>query len=374
MARLGLGDGWSCKFANDFDALKSATYRANFPDAETHFHEGDVWALDAGKLPGAVDLAWASSPCQDFSLAGNRAGLKGGRSSAFFGFWNLIKALGKEGRAPRSIVIENVVGLLTSHAGDDFTALCRALADEGYRFGAVEIDAARFVPQSRQRVFVIATLASVSPELEQVEPIAPLHSGRVELAYERLPSDLKKLWVWWRLPFPPMHNRTIETCLENDADVPWFEQAKVDHIDGLFNDRHRDKLIAVRKRPGRTVGTLFRRMRREDGKKMQRAELRFDGFAGCLRTPGGGSSKQFLVIVEGGRTQMRELTGRESARLMGLDDEYNLPKSKNGALRVCGDGVVVNVVAWLRIELLDRLAHAARESSNEQKEGRWAGS
>ena len=85
MARLGLGDGWTCAFANDFDPVKAAAYRANFSDAAEHFHEGDVFALNAGQLPTA-DLAWASSPCQDFSLAGARKGLDGGRSSAFFGF------------------------------------------------------------------------------------------------------------------------------------------------------------------------------------------------------------------------------------------------------------------------------------------------
>jgi DNA (cytosine-5)-methyltransferase 1 len=65
-----------------------------------HFHEGDVFALSAGDLPGRADLAWASSPCQDFSLAGARAGLAGGRSSAFFGFWRLIEALGAEAAHP----------------------------------------------------------------------------------------------------------------------------------------------------------------------------------------------------------------------------------------------------------------------------------
>ena len=89
MARIGLGEGWACAFANDFDPVKAATWRANFGEAN-HFREGDVWALDARDLPGRADLAWASSPCQDFSLAGGRAGLKGGRSSAFFGFWRLI--------------------------------------------------------------------------------------------------------------------------------------------------------------------------------------------------------------------------------------------------------------------------------------------
>ncbi|HEX7947041.1 MAG TPA: DNA cytosine methyltransferase, partial [Phenylobacterium sp.] len=129
MARLGLGDAWTCAFANDFDPVKAATYRANFPDAAGHFHEGDVWALSADDLPGRADLAWASSPCQDFSLAGGRAGLAGGRSSAFFGFWRLMAALDDAGRAPRTIVIENVSGLLTSHGGADFAALGAALAE-----------------------------------------------------------------------------------------------------------------------------------------------------------------------------------------------------------------------------------------------------
>ena len=101
MARLGLGPGWSCLFANDFDPVKGAAYRANFPDADAHFSGEDVWKLSAPALPGPADLAWASSPCQDFSLAGGRAGLSGGRSSAFFGFWRLMEALDDAGRAPR---------------------------------------------------------------------------------------------------------------------------------------------------------------------------------------------------------------------------------------------------------------------------------
>ena len=141
MARIGLGDGWRCAFANDFDPVKAAAYRANFADAADHFHEGDVWKLSPTDLPGRADLAWASSPCQDFSLAGSRAGLTGERSSAFFGFWRLMEALDDDRRAPRLIVIENVTGLLTSNGGADFAALGAALGTRGYRFGALEIDA-----------------------------------------------------------------------------------------------------------------------------------------------------------------------------------------------------------------------------------------
>ena len=105
MARLGLGAAWRCLLANDFDPVKARAYAANFPDAAGHLAQGDIWSLSTADLPGQADLAWASSPCQDFSLAGGRAGLNGGRSSAFFGFWRLMQGLDKEGRAPRLIVI-----------------------------------------------------------------------------------------------------------------------------------------------------------------------------------------------------------------------------------------------------------------------------
>src|SRR5579864_7099289 len=156
MARLGLGDAWACRFANDFDSMKAAAYRENF--GGDHSHQGDVWDLAPHDLPGRADLAWASSPCQDLSLAGARAGLTGGRSSAFFGFWWLMEALAGQDRSPRVIVIENVAGLFNSHGGRDFEAVCSVLAGAGYRFGALEIDAAAFLPQSRNRCVIIATL------------------------------------------------------------------------------------------------------------------------------------------------------------------------------------------------------------------------
>ena len=78
-----------------------------------------------------ASLAWASFPCQDLSLAGERRGLNAPRSGAFWGFWNIIEKLGP--RAPRTLAIENVAGLLSSHGGRDFAMLVTQLADAGYR-------------------------------------------------------------------------------------------------------------------------------------------------------------------------------------------------------------------------------------------------
>jgi hypothetical protein len=73
MARAGLGDGWKCLFANDFDYKKGETYRKNWGDKE--LRTLDVGKLRTSDLPGSADLAWASFPCQDLSLAGG-AGIR----------------------------------------------------------------------------------------------------------------------------------------------------------------------------------------------------------------------------------------------------------------------------------------------------------
>ena len=353
MARLGLGEGWACAFANDFDPVKAATYRANFADAgrqngEGHFHEGDVWKIAPADLPGQADLAWASSPCQDFSLAGARAGLSGGRSSAFFGFWKLMQALSAEGRGPTSVVIENVVGLLTSHGGADFTALCQALADQGYRFGALEIDAARFTPQSRPRVFVVATRAPING----LSGESVFHSRAVRQAHERLPPALREAWVWWGLAAPPTRNSDLSALLDPDATARWHDAARTEALLDLMAPAHRAAVDQKVADGGRAVGAVFRRMRGQD----QRAEVRFDGLAGCLRTPRGGSSRQTLLVIENGQVRSRLLSPREGARLMGLPEGYSLPASQTAGLHVIGDGVAVPVVRWLGERLLAPLA------------------
>ena len=358
MARLGLGEGWACGFANDFDPVKAATYRANFADAGEHFRQGDVWALAAGNLPGQADLAWASSPCQDFSLAGARAGLAGGRSSAFFGFWRLIEGLAAEGRAPRTIVIENVSGLLSSDRGGDFAALGEALVAQGYVFGALEIDAAEFLPQSRPRVFVIATLAAPPAALVGE---SPYHTRAVKAAAARLPQSLADRWIWWRATAPAPRNTDLAALLEPDDAVVWHAAERSRAWLDLMAPLHRARLEAVRERGERAVGAVYRRMRLEAGRKVQRAEVRFDGLAGCLRTPRGGSSRQVIVVLEAGRVRTRLLSSREGARLMGLPETYALPRTATAALHVAGDGVAVPVVRWLAQGILEPLARARRQ-------------
>jgi DNA (cytosine-5)-methyltransferase 1 len=104
MARAGLGTSWTCVFANDLDSKKAASYEANWGSAELRID--DVGKLAPAHLPGVAVLAWASFPCQDLSLAGVGAGLKGGRSGTFWPFWKLMTGLAVDERAPRLIVPE----------------------------------------------------------------------------------------------------------------------------------------------------------------------------------------------------------------------------------------------------------------------------
>src|SRR5690606_20405491 len=136
MVRAGLGAGWTCRFANDFDAAKALSSRANWGTGGELF-AGDVATVDAAALPGHADLMWGSFPCQDLSLAGAGKGLAGHRSGAFHAFWRVVQGLAADGRAPAMVAIENVCGALTSNGGRDFAVLMQTFAEGGYRPGAL---------------------------------------------------------------------------------------------------------------------------------------------------------------------------------------------------------------------------------------------
>jgi DNA (cytosine-5)-methyltransferase 1 len=347
LARLGLS-GWRTVFANDLDLAKAAAYRANF--GADNLAVGDIWNLSPADLPpGRADLAWASSPCQDLSLAGARQGLSAARSGAFWGFWRLIEALDAERRAPRLIVIENVTGLLSSNGGEDFRALTEVLAGRGWTFGALEMDAALWLPQSRPRLFIVATR---EPTAGLAGPSVPFHSRALIEAEAGLSDRARAAWRWWSLAAPRPRSTDLAALLEADAGVDWLEATRTDDLLNQMAPLHRRRIDAAVAAGERRVGTAFRRVRRESGVKVQRVEVRFDGLAGCLRTPAGGSSRQYVLVVEAGRVRARFLTPREAMRLMGVGDDYRLPASRTAGLKLAGDGVAVPVVRALSEGLL----------------------
>ena len=363
MARAGLGAGWSCLFANDFDPAKGVAYVANW--GRESLRIGDIHKLDAGDLPGCADLAWASFPCQDLSLAGAKAGLSGARSGAFWAYRNLIAKLVDEGRAPAILALENVVGALTSQGGRDFGVLCEALHALGYRVGAMVIDAALFTPQSRPRLFVVAVRGDLRlpRELTGRAPDPALAPPALLRARAMLSADVLNDWVWWAPPAPAARNTELTDVIEHDpADVVWHTLEQTQRLLDLMSPANLAKMHAAQAKGVMQVGAIYRRTRADGaGGKAQRAEVRFDGLAGCLRTPGGGSSRQLLIFVEGASIRSRLLCGREAARLMGLADDYHLPKRYTEAYHLLGDGVAPPVVRHLAQHIFEPLLQATTQ-------------
>ncbi|MDR4308267.1 DNA cytosine methyltransferase [Chelatococcus sambhunathii] len=372
MARAGLGDAWSCEFANDFDRKKSLTYQLNW-GAPGVIRCRDIRSLDLSDLPGHPDLVWGSFPCQDLSLAGGGAGLRGERSGTFYPFWDLMSGLSREGRAPKIIALENVCGTLTSHKGADFNVICDTFNRGGYNYGAVVIDASLFVPQSRPRLFVIGVHSSISiaSSLLAPGPNSQFHTRGLQNAVARLEKAGRSNWVWWNLPTPPLRSTSFSDVIEpNPVGVEWHTPAETQNLLEKMSPVNVAKVEAA-KRAGRLmVGSVYKRTRGSNASKAVRAEVRFDDVAGCLRTPAGGSSRQLLLIVDGPSVRSRLISARETARLMGLPEHYKLPKGYNEAYHLTGDGVAVPVVSFLARHLFEPVLGIC---SSEHDNGRGIG-
>lgn len=364
MARAGLGTAWTCLFSNDIAVKKADAYKKNWGQHEILVK--DVGNVCTCELPANPDLAWASFPCQDLSLAGMGAGLRGDRSGTFWPFWKLIQKLQREGRGPKIIVLENVCGTLTSHGGADFRSLVRALRLGGYKCGAIVVDAALFLPQSRPRLFIIGVQDKVEIAWSTVrdQPDPRFHTQALLTAHDSLPEEDKSAWLWWNLPVPNRRHKVFVDLIEDG--VPWHTPEATRTLLAMMSPLNRAKVEKAKMLSGKSVGAVYKRTRPDEtGKKVQRAEVRFDDIAGCLRTPGGGSSRQSILVIENGKVRSRLLSPREAARLMGLPDDYILPEKYNDAYHLMGDGVAVPVVRHLAKHVLEPLLFAAEKSDQE---------
>lgn len=353
LMRMGLEkQGWTIRFANDIDTQKYEMYKDQFEDADQHFWLGDIHDLPIDAVP-TVTLVTASFPCNDLSLAGARTGLSGAQSSAFWGFVLVLTAMGD--RKPPIVLLENVTGFLTSHGGRDFKEALLALNHLGYEVDAFILDTARFVPQSRQRLFVVGHLESNFDSSHIQDSLRFYESDvRPKALADFIFNNPAIRWNIRELPAQPRTSTSLTAILEDfPEDAPeWWNQERAAYLLEQMSPRHReiaDRMIAD---PEWSFGTVFRRVR--NGKSM--AELRTDGIAGCLRTPRGGSGRQILFKAGRGKYFARLLTPRECARLMGADD-YKIVAPLNQALFGFGDAVCVPVIAWIAEYYLNPLVN-----------------
>ena len=355
LMRMGLErHGWSVRFANDIDPLKHEMYEDNFGESDDIFILGDIHAI-SGDLVPSVTLATASFPCNDLSLAGSRSGLSGKQSSSFWGFVRILSEM-KE-RRPPIVLIENVVGFLTSNQGKDLAEALTAINELGYQVDAVILDAANFVPQSRQRLFIIGVLNyGIDTHSLSIYENARFYESNVRpkaLAdYVLLNPQIK--WRMRKLPDQPARKSGLEEVVDplDDESKEWWSASRVDYLLNQMSTKHRTIVERMMSNSNYSYGTVFRRVR--NGKSM--AELRTDGLAGCLRTPRGGSGRQILLKAGDGQCFARLLNPRECARLMGAND-YEIEVPLNQALFGFGDAVCVPVIEWLADYYLNPLVN-----------------
>jgi DNA (cytosine-5)-methyltransferase 1 len=367
--------GWHAAYAGDIDPKKRRMFEGHYGPAP-HYHEGDVWAtaevLD--QIPGRPQLATASFPCTDMSLAGKRRGLAGEQSGALFGFLQVIEQLAD--RRPPLVLLENVPGFLTSHNGADFATAAHELATIGYWLDSFVIDARWFVPQSRPRMFIVgyhesnlgpplvcrdADAELLDPWRRLVERSAKMRPAKLVAAMESI--DLATGWAAIDCAPPKQRAYALADYLDSDDDQPWWDEKQVArHSEMIFDRHHRqmDALAAATDAP--LLFTGFRRIRAG----RQRLEVRFDGIAGCLRTPRGGSAKQIVLMRRGPELRMRWMTPREYARLQGAPD-YTLPDNAIQGYFGFGDAVCVPAIEWIDRNMLTPVLDAIKATATTRR-------
>lgn len=351
LVKMGLEPcGWRVVFANDISEKKHEIYKAFFPDAERHYEIGDVFDLNPANIPATM-LATCSFPCVDLSLAGNMYGIDGKHSSAFWGF---VKALTVQGTAaPPIILVENVPGWLYSNKGADFRFTVQALNKLGYACDVFVLDALRFTPQSRQRVFLIGTKLPV-PGINVNLILQRPYSLASDTLRKNLIANQDLKWFYTELPTPPpLRKSGLSEIIEQmgDNDSRWWKEDEVKRHFDMMSGTHQQMVKLLIDSNHISYRTFYRRRRVEQ----QRAEVRPDDVAGCLRTAVGGSGKQFLIKAGNGQLKMRTMTPREYARLQGVPDSYPITVNGVQALTGFGDAVCVPVITWIAQHALSPL-------------------
>lgn len=342
LMRLGLeAANVETVWANDIEPDKRDIYIANFGDDE--FVLGDIRDIGGDSLPD-IDIATASFPCTDLSLAGNRKGLgataaprdEDGGSSMFWEFARVLEEM--EDRRPSVVLLENVLGFASSHGGRDLRGAVTELNRLGYSCDLMAIDARHFVPQSRPRMFIVG-LADPDPE-DQLTDLP----GRPEWV-RRFALDMPGARVHARelppLPAGPSDLSEVVERFPPDADE-WWDDGRVERFVVSLSPIQSARLKALKRSEDLVWRTAYRRTR----DSVAVWEIRADEIAGCLRTARGGSSKQALVEAGRGEARVRWMTPREYARLMGAPS-FRLDARRNQALFGFGDAVCVPVIAWL---------------------------
>lgn len=309
--------GGRCVFASEWDRYAQKTYRANYGGA--HPVVGDITKVDAAWIP-EHDVLLAGFPCQPFSLAGvskkNSLGRAHGfacdtQGTLFFEIERIIAA-----RRPQAFLLENVKNLLSHDKGRTFRVITHTLEKQlGYRIFHQVIDANGFVPQHRQRIFIVGFREDVPFSWSDFR-----HPGKgtVTLANILHPEDGSE-----------------------PAEPPFTagERAGVSEKYVISNRLWAYLRDYRRKHAARGNGFGFSLVTPSDTSRTLSARYHKDGSEILIAR---GTS---ACGISDSPTNPRRLTPRECARLMGYPDSMQIPVSDTQAYRQLGNSVVVPLVS-----------------------------
>ena len=305
-------------YFSEIDKHAIANYKYNFPHAK---HIGDITTLHGGDFTD-IDIITFGSPCQDFSLAGRRAGLKGAKSSLIEYAIALITDI-----RPSVFIWENVKGAFSSNAGADFWAILQAFAHiGGYRLEWQLLNTSWLLPQNRERIYLIGHLAGRS--IPGVFPI-----GKNDKLLDR--KERKKGWRSGN--FKTSLARTITSRYSKMGSYDTYIVPKVaatltggGHSGGLHSD-----MTVIQLNPSKE----------SNGRQPYQQNRVFDerGISPALTR----HNSNYAI------SRMRRLTEIECERLQGFSDnwtqygDYNgtiKPIAKTQRYKLIGNAVTVDIV------------------------------
>jgi len=302
--------GGRCLFTCEWDRYSQQTYRANFPD-DDHEIAGDIRALGAAEIP-AHDVLLAGFPCQPFSIAGvskkNALNRPHGFACEAQGtlFYDVARII--RHHQPKAFVLENVKNLANHDKGQTFRVIHDVLANElGYQTQWKVIDAKSWVPQHRERIFIVGFRERNAFRFDDMKLPDRLAGPKLKTILHEAGLEAEKGF----------------TKPDGSADEKYTLSAHLWRYLRDYAEKHRLK--------GNGFG--FGLFGPDDIARTLSARYHKDGSE--------------ILIRQTGRSP-RRLTPRECARLMGFDAPgrapMRIPVSDTQAYRQFGNSVVVPVV------------------------------
>lgn len=338
------GIGGRCIFTSEWNPWSQKTYQANFP-GDPHPIAGDITQVPADDIP-PHDVLLAGFPCQPFSIAGvskkNALGRPHGFRCDAQGtlFFDVARIL--ERHRPKAFLLENVKNLVSHDSGNTFRVIRHTLAEElGYHVAVRTIDAGRFVPQHRERIFIVGMRDSTGFTLDDL-PLPSPQSGPVLRSILHPEDGTEEV------------NEFTQTFIGGPKGRVLPKYTLTDHLWTYLQNY-------ARKHQEKGNGFGFGLVGPNDVARTLSARYYKDG-------------SEILVKQKG--KAPRRLTPRECARLMGFDEPdqtpFRIPVSDTQAYKQFGNAVVVPVVRavaahmkpWITGEVDQDLFYSARRAAN----------